>query len=240
MILLGWQYSIKIKASYDPTGELSKQYRVTKAFEILNRDFSTGSEGVYVLIRGDIENPKILRQIHKAIERMKDDEYIIKQNGRPKVEWLMSMASALMYENFAIMLTHSLIDHDHDGLLDQNIKKEQLRRFLNAVYRTSMGRYYLHRSENGKFDSLLINLQTKTKMGYHGEELLRELQDDFKVVNAKVMMTALVGAIVVGMGIDYPIHIASRWTIERRKERGSFECLRVAVKFTGKEVFSLH
>ena len=54
------------------------------------------------------------------------------------------------------------------------------------------------------------------------------------------MMTALVGAIVVGMGIDYPIHIASRWTVERRKGRGSFECLRVAVKFTGKEVFSLH
>ncbi|MEA1992850.1 MAG: MMPL family transporter, partial [Euryarchaeota archaeon] len=50
-------------------------------------------------------------------------------------------------------------------------------------------------------------------------------------------MTAMVGAIVVGIGIDYPIHIANRWAVERKEGRTPEECYRISIGSTGKEVF---
>ncbi|WP_148883354.1 efflux RND transporter permease subunit [Thermococcus aciditolerans] len=49
-------------------------------------------------------------------------------------------------------------------------------------------------------------------------------------------MTAMVGAIIVGIGIDYPIHIANRWALERRAGRNFSECYSISLSSTGREV----
>jgi len=42
-------------------------------------------------------------------------------------------------------------------------------------------------------------------------------------------MTAMVGAIIVRIGIDYPIHVANRWVIERRAGKGFWKACSTAV-----------
>ena len=42
--LLGWIFNLRMKASYDPTGELSKEFEVTRAYEILNDKFDIGTK----------------------------------------------------------------------------------------------------------------------------------------------------------------------------------------------------
>ncbi|AIF70270.1 hypothetical protein PAP_09470 [Palaeococcus pacificus DY20341] len=50
------------------------------------------------------------------------------------------------------------------------------------------------------------------------------------------MMTAMVGAVIVGIGIDYPIHIANRWALERKEGKGLEECYAISLSSTGREV----
>lgn len=50
------------------------------------------------------------------------------------------------------------------------------------------------------------------------------------------MMTAFVGAMTIGLGIDYPIHLVTRWVQERKKGHGIVECYTISLRSTGKEL----
>lgn len=47
----------------------------------------------------------------------------------------------------------------------------------------------------------------------------------------------MVGAIIIGIGIDYPIHIANRWALERENDHSPENCYRISLGSAGKEVF---
>ncbi len=51
------------------------------------------------------------------------------------------------------------------------------------------------------------------------------------------MMTAFVGSLTVGLGIDYPIHLVTRWADERIKGKSVVECYSISMRSTGKELF---
>ena len=51
------------------------------------------------------------------------------------------------------------------------------------------------------------------------------------------MMTAFVGSLTVGLGIDYPIHLVTRWADERRRGHSVLECYAISIRSTGKTVF---
>ncbi len=50
------------------------------------------------------------------------------------------------------------------------------------------------------------------------------------------MMTAFVGSFTVGLGIDYPIHMVTRWVEERKKKKSILECYTITIRSTGKEL----
>ncbi len=50
------------------------------------------------------------------------------------------------------------------------------------------------------------------------------------------MMTALVGSLAIGLGIDYPIHLANRWVAERKDGNGVIKSYTVAMRSTGREL----
>ena len=50
------------------------------------------------------------------------------------------------------------------------------------------------------------------------------------------MMTSMVGAIIIGLGIDYPIHIVNRWVYETDQGNGLRGVYNVTMGSTGKEV----
>ncbi len=57
------------------------------------------------------------------------------------------------------------------------------------------------------------------------------------VVNIPLnMMTAFVGSFTVGLGIDYPIHLVTRWADERKKGRAIIQCYTISIRSTGKEL----
>jgi len=308
--MTGWVLGFRMKASYNLAGELAKGLSVTKAYQVLNKEFDIGTERVYIRIDGNLTNPRLWREVQEAIRKINDDQYVVKSNGIAKVEWLLSALPIIGMENPAIFNMISLIDRDKDGLIDESVSPKVLSEFLNNVYSTTIGRYYIHK-DNGEFRSLLIVVPTKTNFGYHGKELLRELKEDFEGINANIsitgnpiiwakglddirdsminsiilclvfavlvlplafvvahctiipgflaamvpgivlgwlfltmrilgiplnVMTAMVGAIIVGIGIDYPIHIANRWTLEKKSSKDFLNCYTVSLNTTGKEV----
>jgi len=46
----------------------------------------------------------------------------------------------------------------------------------------------------------------------------------------------MVKATIVGIGIDYPIHMANCWALERKNCKNPEECHRVSILSTGREV----
>ena len=50
------------------------------------------------------------------------------------------------------------------------------------------------------------------------------------------MMTAFVGSFTVGLGIDYPIHLVTRWVDERKKGNSILQCYVISMRSTGKEL----
>ena len=307
----GWYLGLGMKASYDPTGELATDMSITKAYKTLNSDFDVGTETVFIKIDGNLTNPQLWGKLEKAIENMGDDRYVVTYNGNARVEWILNMIPLLAMEYPDVEKAYLLVDKNMDGKIDPDCGKEQLRAFLSEVYKTPIGKHYIHRDKNGNFDSLIIKVATRTKLGYHGKELLNELRKDFKDVDAEVgftgmpiiwakglddirdsmmnsillclafafmvlplafgisyrspllgfltaippfitlgwlfmtmkllgiplnMMTAMVGAIIVGIGIDYPIHIANRWALEKKAGKDLEECYVISLSSTGKEV----
>jgi len=50
------------------------------------------------------------------------------------------------------------------------------------------------------------------------------------------LMTSIVGAITVGMGIDYPVHIVNRWVYEKDQGHSLKEVYNITMGSTGKEI----
>ncbi|WP_455392974.1 efflux RND transporter permease subunit, partial [[Eubacterium] cellulosolvens] len=50
------------------------------------------------------------------------------------------------------------------------------------------------------------------------------------------MMTAFVGSFTVGLGIDYPIHLVTRWVDERKRGNSIIKCYTISIRSTGKEL----
>jgi predicted RND superfamily exporter protein len=50
------------------------------------------------------------------------------------------------------------------------------------------------------------------------------------------MMTSMVGAIIIGISIDYPIHIANRWVYEADSGRSRHEVYNITMGSTGREI----
>jgi predicted RND superfamily exporter protein len=50
------------------------------------------------------------------------------------------------------------------------------------------------------------------------------------------MMTAFVGAFTIGLGIDYPIHLVTRWAEERKNGFSIIDCYTISIRSTGKEL----
>ena len=50
------------------------------------------------------------------------------------------------------------------------------------------------------------------------------------------MMTAFVGSFTVGLGIDYPIHLVTRWVEEKKKGKSIIQCYTISLRSTGKEL----
>lgn len=308
----GLAVGFTMKASYDPTGELSQDFEITHAYNTLNEDFSLGTETAYIRVNGNLTSPTFWKEVRGAIERMVGDNYVVTYEGEPKTESILSVMPMLLKENPSLRKAYSKIDRDMDGKIDEDVSSDPLREFLNKIYSTKVAKYFIHKNENGNFDSLLIRVSTDTKMGYHGKELQKELQNDFENVGENVViagqpiiwakgmndmrdsmtnsvilclivafailpivfalfhqsprlglltvvtpllvigllfmtmkllsiplnsMTAMVGAIIIGIGIDYPIHIANRWALERENDHSPENCYRISLGSAGKEVF---
>jgi len=50
------------------------------------------------------------------------------------------------------------------------------------------------------------------------------------------MMTAFVGALTIGLGIDYPIHVGNRWFTEKQQGKTRDQAYFISISSTGKEV----
>jgi len=311
LALPGFLMTEDLRGSYDPTDELMENQEITVAFNHFNHDFDLGTEFYAIRVDGDVADPALWSDVYEAVDRMADDDYVIVNDGKARVEWLGAMMSdlAAYSPNAAVML--ATVDGDMDGRVDDNVSRADLESFLDVLYAQQTTRYLIHRGDDG-YDGLLVRVYTRTQIGFYGFEARDELVDDLSCVDAEVtvtglpliwaigltemrdsmnqatvltivfsfillvaifsirskepllgammavppvlvvgwtlgtmallglklnMMTAFVGALTIGLGIDYPIHIGSRWYQERQAGRDRDTCYDLSIRSTGKEVF---
>ena len=78
---------------------------------------SGGMSAGYVLVKGNLSSPAILRDIDRAVKNMADDKYVSPIGGENIVYLIRSTASR--DSNFSALVTS--LDSDGDGLPDSNL-----------------------------------------------------------------------------------------------------------------------
>jgi len=86
--------AMQLDTTFDFEDFLPGDLEISKDLEFMMNEFElAGGEGekVNILIKGDITDPEILRDIAKTTENMKDDESVIQPDGVPKVQSILSV-----------------------------------------------------------------------------------------------------------------------------------------------------
>lgn len=89
--------ALKLDTEFDFEDFLPDELEISKDIKFIIREFEVfGGEGesVYILVKGDITDPQLLRDIDETVNNMRDDRYVIKHGNEPKVESILS----LMYD----------------------------------------------------------------------------------------------------------------------------------------------
>jgi len=91
-IFMGYQAS-HLSTTFDIKDFLPEKLEITKNVRYMMNEFAGGGTAhhVYVLVKGDMTSPDLLRVMEKAIDNINDDENVIKVDGRAKVDSILSL-----------------------------------------------------------------------------------------------------------------------------------------------------
>ena len=131
----------------------------------------SGGEGeeVNILIKGDISNPVLLRDLNQVVNNMKEDKYIIQNSGIPKVNSILSVmndwaTNTSMYNpydvydpNFEVLYFNTMTA---EGVPKDTAKKENITALyeylLSNLYTVKDVKSVLYKSQNNEFNRAVL------------------------------------------------------------------------------------
>ncbi len=177
----------------------------TESYQIMNyisTNFNTsGMEESYVLIKGDVESPQLLKAIDEAAKNMDNDTYLSTLNAQNIVYLIRSEASR--DSNFSALVNS--LDTDGDGLPDSNVGE-----VYDYLYAHSEKTQYVLCMKNGTYVSTLMRVKPTSETSSQDSIMYDQLKQDIKPIKELGYYAVITGGSVMSYIITSSLQ-RSQW-----------------------------
>jgi hydrophobe/amphiphile efflux-3 (HAE3) family protein len=155
---------------------------------IMDHFNSSGTEDSFVLIKGNLTSPELLRAMEKTRAAMEDDSYISLSESQDLVSIIKEDSSK--YPAFSALI--SGLDKDGDGLPDSNLTQ-----VYDWLYQHDERTKYILYRDNGEYISTIMRVRgTSTKDSEHAV-LYSELNEDIKPLESSGYSAVVTGGSLI-------------------------------------------
>ena len=138
---------------------------------IMDHFNSSGMEDSYVLIKGDLASPQLLKAIDRTRANMQDDEYVSLSESEDLTTIIRDDVRA--NRSFAAMI--GSLDKDGDGLPDSNLTQ-----VYDWLYQHDERTKYLLYRDDGGYESTIMRVKGTSTKNSEYEVLYHDLKADIK------------------------------------------------------------
>ena len=204
--------ALNLRTEFDLKDFLPEELEVTQNINYLMNEFNvSGTETAYILVKGDLTNPEVLKAMDNTINNMADDRYVLKNAyGKPDVTSILSvmrdvaddqtLSNPLDVYSAEFKMMYEGNDTNNDGIPNNNISALYDWLYTNENT-TDMVSSVLHRTDDGKYDGSVIRIKVDTQGNTKSGELYDELKADSKPLKTLVNNGVINQATVTGMPI---------------------------------------
>ena len=160
-----------------------------------------GMSAGYILVKGNITSPLLLKAIDATVKNMADDRYISPIGGENVVYLIRSTVAS--DANFSALV--SSLDTDGDGLPDSDIKE-----VYDYLYKHVSGAVYVLDREGDEYISTLISFKTSSTSNEEHRVLYDELKEDVLPLEEDGFVAVITGDAVMTYTITSSLQ-SSQW-----------------------------
>jgi len=166
--------ALQLRTAFDFEDFLPADLEISKDLEFMMSEFRlVGSEAekVNILVRGDIADPKLLRDIDETIKNMKDDNSVIEHAGEPDVQSILSVMEDWATDTTQYGMQDPNFDPDFKAIYDTmtingipkpNTTKEDINVLYDWLYlnpkSTKAVQSVLHRTGNNNYNGAVLRI----------------------------------------------------------------------------------
>jgi len=195
--------AIQLETTFNFEDFLPDDLDISKDLNYMMDEFGIsggGEEKVNILVKGDITDPVILRDMDETINNMKDDKSVIKNADEPDVQSILSVMKDWATNTTLYGIQDTSYDPEFetmyysimtsDGIPNQDAEKEEIVDLYNWLYSNPSSmtavQYVLHQTENNDYDStvLRISVNVDSNDNVAVETLHNDLKEDKKPLDS--------------------------------------------------------
>ncbi len=189
----GWLGS-QVETKFNFEDFLPEDLEISKDLEFMLNEFEVPggeAEQVNILVKGDITDPELLRDMGETVSNMEDDESVIQLGGRPDVQSILSYMNDWA-TNSTDINPYDIYDPDFEknytsvmtseGVPRTNASSSNIRQLFDDLilnpYSVKDTKNLLHQTEDNKYVGTVIRISVKVDMD--DNEGIDKLHEDFK------------------------------------------------------------
>ena len=208
--------SFQLETTFNFEDFLPDDLEISKDLDYMMSEFGISggvAEEVNILVKGDITNPELLRDMDKTINNMKNDESVIKNADEPDVQSILSVM-----KDWATNTTlYGVQDANYDpyfetmyfnimtsnGIPNQETTNEDIANLYNWLYSNTKSikavQYVLHKTENNDYDSSVLRISVNVDSSDNAavELLQNNLNEDKKPLDESADKAIITGGSIL-------------------------------------------
>ncbi|UCE37104.1 MAG: MMPL family transporter [Thermoplasmata archaeon] len=217
LVSAGAVYSaINLKTTFDFTDFLPDNLEITDDLNYMLNEFQViggEAEEVQILVRGDITNPDLLRDVGETIDNMGDDKHVIQSGEEPDVVSILSVMKDWATNStpfgfsdpnydpaFAILYNNSF---GSDGMPLSDTSQANITTLYDWLYSNPFSnrdiRSVLHRTEGREYDAVVLRISVDITAADSEEtkELMNSMDEHMTPLESSADSAVLTGGSIV-------------------------------------------
>ena len=187
--------AMQLETTFNFEDFLPDDLDISKDLDYMTNEFGisvAGDEKVNILVKGDITDPEILRDMDETINNMKDDKSVIKNADEPDVQSILSVMKDWATNTTLYGVQDTSYDPEFetmfysimtsDGIPNQDTTKGDIVDLYNWLYSNPLSmtavQYVLHQTENNDYDSSVLRISVNVDS--NDNEAVDTLHNDLK------------------------------------------------------------
>jgi predicted RND superfamily exporter protein len=217
LISAGAVYSASnLKTTFDFSDFLPDDLEITDDLNYMMNEFSViggEAEEVQILVRGDIADTGLLRDIGATIDNMGDDEHVIQSGGQPEVTSILSVMKDWATDSTPFGFPDTNYDPNFEVLYNNTFNISGLPRtsagaanitalydylYVNPLSNRDI-RSVLHRTDEGDYDAAVLRISVDITAGDSEatKELMNSIDEDMARLDTSADSAVLTGGTIV-------------------------------------------